>query len=422
MPEERAIPTNADVKRKMFSALVVTGIVVTVTLAVLLGVMWDNRETVQEGDLHITMGPRQSATSSAANGASSRQLGNLPERLAVLESRKAMGLARIESSSETLQRLRQLLGDRADLLESLQTSEAGRKIAANEDLIEMYLALSHAELPTGADLHSLELTLAGLSAKLKMLRSGLDLGRATQLVADIVPHEERLRKFYLQLVQAQHDIEALLLLAVSERASPRTLANAAEQYQLQLRADHQLKMTQALRSARASQQADEERQATELSEEISELRSELTDSQRQIELARQRAQQEFARRDAARSRLEVEFQRDLPDIRSLLKPFITPGYNQHTEKFMYKADENPNPRPVSLGSLVSIGYLHHSTERLTAFWRSTGHNNDRPLGSFPRAQYGQTRLPVNLKPVVERAQGYLRKYGELMVELGFLDP
>lgn len=343
------------------------------------------------------------------------------EQMTVLYSRKAGCKAIVDASTLKLQQTLQLMKVRATLLNDLRSNDTGRQVAASPDLIEMYLALCEIELPTAIDIEDAQVVLDELQTKLQLLRSGFDLQKVDQLRNELEQVNEFAQQMLDQITRAKRDLDALLLLAESETASAKTLGEAADRYELQITANHQLKLTQAKRSAREQQLAEEQVRAEEFNREIAALRSEMSDSQRRIQFSKEKAKQELARRAEAKRKLEVEFERDLPDIKSLLKPFITPGLTQHLHKFAYRPDSNPNSRPVSFGSLVALGYLHNSTERLTAFWRSTSHENDRPFGSFPKAPYGKTVI-THEAAAVKRAQGYLRKYGELMVQQRFLSP
>ena len=272
-----------------------------------------------------------------------------------------------------------------------------------------------------AEIDESQVVLGGLQTKLQLFRSGFDLERVEQLRIELEQLGKSAQLTLDVMTLTKRDLDALMLLAERETASSLTLAEAADRYELQITAEHQLNMTKARRLIREQLLADEEAKAEEFNREIAALRSEISDSHRRVQFSEEKAKQEFAKRAEAKRKLEVEFQRDLPDIRSLLKPFITPGRTQHLHKFAYRPDSNPNPRPVSLGSLEALGYLHDSTERLTAFWRSTSHENDRPFGSFPKAPYGKTVITHELE-AVRRAQGYLKRYSDLMVEKGMLSP
>ncbi len=343
------------------------------------------------------------------------------EQMTVLHSRKAGCKTIADASALKLQQTLELMKVRATLLNDLRSNDTGRRVAASDDLIEMFLALCEVDLPTTIDIEETQVVLDELQTKLQLLRSGYDLQKVDQLRIELKQINGFSQQTLDQMTRAKRDLDALLLLAERETVSAKTLSEAADRYELQITANHQLKLTKAKRSAREQQLAEEEAKAEEFHREIASLRTKISDSHRRVQFSEEKAKQEFAKRAEAKRKLEVEFQRDLPDIRSLLKPFITPGRTQHLHKFAYRPDSNPNPRPVSLGSLEALGYLHDSTERLTAFWRSTSHENDRAFGSFPKAPYGKTVITHELE-AVRRAQGYLKRYSDLMVEKGMLSP
>ena len=425
MAEESAVTDRKDIKKKGLYVILAAAATVLFTLVSVLDFFGGEPEGEQV-DTVAEAAPPQTVKSSQTKPRTAtrptRDLASKQERFVVLASRKANCTTLIDAASHKLQQTGQLIEDHATMMENLQTNELGRQIAANDDLIEMFLALSKVELPTTVDTEEGALSLDGLQTKLQLLRSGSELEKVDQLSVAIQELNQSAQQLHTQITLAQRDLAALLLLAEAEAASNRTLDKAAERYELQITADHQLRMTQAMRESREKRQATEQSKAKAFNQELSTLRNELSDAERRVKLADEHAKQELAKRAEAKRKLEVEFERDLSDIKSLLKPFITPGHTQHLHKFAYRADQNPNPRPVSFGSLKGLGYLHDTTERLTAFWRSTSHENDRPFGSFPKAPYGQTRLKGGALPAVRRAQGYLQKYGDLMVEKGMLSP
>jgi len=423
MPEEPVVTTLASIRNRALLIAGIAALSIIVSVASLLSFSVQARKSRQaenakpaaeldEGSVE----PRPRAASRSVEPSSSE-----PERLAVLESRKAGCLAMIDATTRKLQQSLEVANDREHALRSLETNDIGRQIAANEDLVEMFLALREAQLPPIAGIDETQVVLDGLQTKLQLFRSGVDLERVEQMRIELEQLSESALRTLDQMTHAKRDLDALMLLAEREIANSLSLGEVADRYELQITADHQLKITKARRLVHEEQQAEEQAKAAEFNREIATLRSEMSDSQRRIQFAEENAKRELAKRAEAKRKLEIEFQRDLPDIKSLLKPFITPGLTQHLHKFAYRPDRNPNPRPVSFGSLVALGYLHDSTERLTAFWRSTSHENDRPFGSFPRAPYGKTVISHELS-TVRRAQSYLKKYGELMVEKGLLSP
>jgi hypothetical protein len=110
-----------------------------------------------------------------------------------------------------------------------------------------------------------------------------------------------------------------------------------------------------------------------------------------------------------RARLEADFKRDLPDIKSHLAAFITSGHQLRRDY---------SNGPVSLAYLKSEGALNEDREGMEKLLRLAGRGNDRPRGALPKHDLGWANTP---KQPVEKAQALLKKYGDLLVEKGMLD-
>lgn len=123
---------------------------------------------------------------------------------------------------------------------------------------------------------------------------------------------------------------------------------------------------------------------------------------------------------AARKKAELErkYQADLPEIRAVLVPFITPGHKQIVEgKWTYLEEM----QPLSLSGIIAaraLGEDDLSCQRLCHL--AAGSKNDRPNGSF-RSYIGGAMRPGDM-PNVRKVQRLLFTYGELMVEKGLLKP
>jgi hypothetical protein len=120
-----------------------------------------------------------------------------------------------------------------------------------------------------------------------------------------------------------------------------------------------------------------------------------------------------------RKELERDFENALPQIRSLLHPFITDGRTQ-PEQGLFR--QTTSVGPVSLGALRSEGVLEPTIEHQRRLWGMTASGrNDREMGGFP--SYIGNNMDWNAKqPTVQKAQELLIKYGDLMVEKEMLAP
>ena len=112
------------------------------------------------------------------------------------------------------------------------------------------------------------------------------------------------------------------------------------------------------------------------------------------------------------AQLEREMQRDMNEIKGLLRAYTSPG-------FTYRPDDTKGP--VSYSLIRSSGGLEPTRKGLgSLFFIATG-NSDRDRGGLPAGVGGHIGSETPTAPI-ERAQELLIKYGELMVRKGMLAP
>jgi hypothetical protein len=119
------------------------------------------------------------------------------------------------------------------------------------------------------------------------------------------------------------------------------------------------------------------------------------------------------RATADKAILELEFQRDLPTIKSHLQAFMTPGNTYR---------KNGDKGPVSLGYLVSEGVLNSDRKGIQRMSWIAHRENDRPSGAIPYFLGDDLSWQTVDKAPAEKAQALLSKYGQLLVEKKMLDP
>lgn len=115
----------------------------------------------------------------------------------------------------------------------------------------------------------------------------------------------------------------------------------------------------------------------------------------------------------------AEFQANLPAIRQVLSPFISPGYVQPVTSTEFR--QSTAKVPVSLSVLKKLGALNPGDDGLLVLLRiggsrQEGRANDRPLGSFPQFHSELDIGKSRVRDTVTRAQSLLREYGEFMVK------
>lgn len=115
--------------------------------------------------------------------------------------------------------------------------------------------------------------------------------------------------------------------------------------------------------------------------------------------------------------------RDLPEIRRLLSPFISPGYTQ-PNKSAIDWPTTTEKAPVSLSGLERVGALQQTMKGLQNLMncglKASGSSQERPFGSFP-GDDNRLTLPKTIA-VLKRAQALLRIHGRALVEERLLSP
>ncbi|MCA9148122.1 MAG: hypothetical protein KDA92_02420 [Planctomycetales bacterium] len=113
----------------------------------------------------------------------------------------------------------------------------------------------------------------------------------------------------------------------------------------------------------------------------------------------------------------------LPEIRQLLKPFVSSGYAQPAGRDQFVFERVP--RPMSYSAIADAGALEDSQAGLVALfrvggWKSQNQQNDRPLGTFPRMNSAAELSKPDIDSRVRRAQWLLRVFGHNLVADGML--
>lgn len=119
------------------------------------------------------------------------------------------------------------------------------------------------------------------------------------------------------------------------------------------------------------------------------------------------------------------YNRDVAEIRSLLSPFISPGYAQPAsrDEFEYVSFKSP----MSLAAIKMAGGLDDTETGLQTLFRVGGlksslQHNDRPLGTFPKMNSVDELEAPDVARRIRRAQRLLTDYGALLVADRLLNP
>lgn len=171
---------------------------------------------------------------------------------------------------------------------------------------------------------------------------------------------------------------------------------------------------------RAAQAArdEEERIAAEL-EELGEQRRVLLVTADRLTRDLEAAKRGEAPTSAARMQTDTAAYRSrLPEMRRLLRPFITPGYAQPSGRDGLAI--KTTKQPMSYSGIRAAGALEESEAGLQALfrlggWKAGAQKNDRPLGDFPRMNSEAELAKPAVRTPVRRAQQLLRDYGPQLV-------
>ena len=298
-------------------------------------------------------------------------------------------------------------------LDALQSDDTGRQIASSPELIDRYAALRETIFP-GVDVTQ------ELEQELNILLKPLDALTASQIDADFSSALDDLaERIDGQLTTVQRDQRMLgALQAVAHDRTPGS-TNLQDAVQQRAEALAAARLTEIADAAAVARQSEIDRVTQESAEEqrkIAEAERELERLKEQQRLADLEAQKQQRQAAIAKAALEREFQRDLPQIRSLLRPLITEGLTQPGRNSFEPADKKG---PVSLAKLRGTGALAPTAKARAGLYYIVGTNNDRDLGSFPRYRGGASDVQAQQRTMM-RVQELVNKYGELMVEKGLL--
>ena len=328
---------------------------------------------------------------------------------------------------ETLKVARQHIATRTAKLKAVATSDSGRKIVADKDRLRLLVSVIAPKSPD-------EPAVVAWEQRLSILREQLLKGTSPKNPADVGPEfgvaVTRLIEEIEQSVTRLQDDALVIerLMAESRAATPvngtaEEVVNAYRQQQAtervalveETRRKAQVEQTETLAKVEAMRVEAEARvKQQELENETSRLKA------REKELAligSTEAQQRASK--LAREKLKAEVKADVPEMEQLLAPFIVKNSIQLND-FGFSVGEFG---PLSLGRIKGRGALAPNDvglERL--YWIGGDYANRRPRGSFPSYSNYTLKQDAGVREKVQRAQQLLIKYGDYLVEEGFLAP
>ncbi|WP_236618190.1 hypothetical protein [Rhodopirellula europaea] len=306
-----------------------------------------------------------------------------------------------------------------DLRSSTLKDESGRRIAANEQHLAQFYVLQL--LDKGVTPEELQSVLRQAVAD---NRTESDQMVVNSIIIELANACEQAHHWTVEYVKRRQTLDELIRRSISNAPASITLAEALQSRSQSLVEKKNRQIQEALNAE--SQRLSEDRTLVEdelknQDKAVARLRQQI----RSLESGGQPTNSP-AQSDAPHQASLEEYQRDLPKIRSLLQPFITPGYMQpkSADEFAYAI----NKTPMSHSALTRSGALAAEPQGLiTLFFiggsKSATQNNDRPLGGFPRMNaITELSNSEDISARVSEAQLLLQIHGQRLVDNGLLAP
>lgn len=365
------------------------------------------------------------AEDAAADGATSPVIAASPSKMSAVTLARLSGL--IVDAEEVTQNLDTLMTENkswAAKRTALLSDDSGRRIAARDTQMELVAPAFARELPTEKQVKSwkTQLTLLVDSLTEAQRERSLSFTLDDSIETAINDLGQKVRKALDQLRRDRLLVDSVIAETTSETPAIETLQAAlearlvSEARQQAAEVEQERKQLLAEKSkqlkAKEAEKVAEESRIKEL--ELTAQAEELNDRRRKLE-AQAKADAERRKEEAAKAELEKEFQRDLPEIKRYLSGFITPGT-------AYREGLKGIRGPMSLSHLEREGVFQESRPGLMRMLFLAHNRNDRPPGAIPNALGGDIDwFNVPKEPLI-KAQGFLIKYGKLLVEKGMLEP
>ncbi len=344
----------------------------------------------------------------------------------------------------------QLSGERAawsQRIQPLLDNEAGRRLAANDAVVTRVQANWLPDTYMTDPAFEPERFTTRLE---KLAKSSHPSPAVIELYKAL---RDDLQQALTFIQQRRKGIEGLVATSTAAAPANRTLRVAIDDIRKHKDAEHAARIAEMLEDAESERVASMGELEAELYRKQTEKlkadkRREIALADKEAELVREKQQQDLQLADtkaelarvaakrkqdllesqARRDELKAAMQNDLREIKSVLTPFITPGYTSFGGDRWFTRTEK---RPMSFSAIVSFGALDDSMEGIhkmcTIAAGGGTHNStrgDRPIwrGYYEPSLPLSPRLNGERIEFIKRAQTLLRKYGSLMVEEGMLSP
>lgn len=361
----------------------------------------------------LTQENRELASQLEREGEVNRRNSITESQLAVTKAKTAALAAQAKTAAFDLGKIKQFQTDWAALEASLLKGEAGRRIVASPEQLQLVVDIWQRERPS-AD------TIAGWETELNALTQPITQVTPDQATISITDEHAKMLTDLGQKLKTQateFERQKLLLESIRRETSATkpadlTLAEAIEQY----RGQQEKAEADRLAAVRAAARSQAEKESAEriAASERERVEAVTKLKEQEIEAEKQRLADEAKQVEDDRkwAKLEREMQSDMNEIKGLLLAYTAPG-------FTYRPDNTKGP--VSYSLIKSSGGLEPTHKGLSSLFFIAVGNSDRDRGGLPRGVGGMIAQETPIAPI-ERAQELLRKYGELMVRKGMLAP
>lgn len=374
------------------------------------------RETVSIGDvIEPVRDAVESFSRMDSNPAST--LSESDQEQSFVELRRISVLLDIGEVDRTVSDHRVAQDEWSQLSSETLANDAGRRIAADDNALRRFVVLRH--------LADLELQ-TDSSAELSQLVNQAQAAASPQEFDRVAQAARRISKNISSSAQTlksySHTLESLVQSVEGGQPATTLLADmlAARKQELQA--------TQQSVTETASQEFNEAINAErkQFEEQRDSLLTKIQSLKRQLDRVESRSGGPDPQQAPNGSTVVVSresYRQSLPQINTLLTPFISSGYAQpgSRDQFVYRQTKNP----MSYSALVDAGALEESQQGLETLFRmgglkSANQHNDRPLGGFPRMNETSEFAKPEVAIRVRDAQRLLRQYGPLMLKDGLL--
>lgn len=335
---------------------------------------------------------------------------------------------RLDSLVKSLTAARQLESAWSQRFERLQTNDDGRRLATDQSARRIkFLAASVSE--TADDLNRVSDWLDGTQRLFVEAPQPIpELDNVEEMLLDV---ESRLATGIQTLEQSASVLDSML--AAADVPGSRTLESAltnldqeAVQQITNVVTSQMMTLEMSLSKELKTATDRKDQLNKDLEEADARLKSTQTEADRQLGASTQTVESDAKRLADRKAEAKRRMEAELPKVRSLLSPFISPGYRQpHAGASLVVTS---NSEPMSFSGLIRVRALEDSQKGLEILFfladseNAFGRNNDRPFGTFPNYSSEFDIQKPEILNSLKTVQEFLRQHGEAMVEAKLLSP